>query len=74
MDEEMENFVGYQKARTDKPQLSFLPKWANNVEMAVLFVNLLIVIIGVFMVFIAGDVSSSGDNGSLILSFFGKGC
>jgi hypothetical protein len=34
----------------------------------------LIVIIGVFMVFIAGDVSSSGDNGSLILSFFGKGC
>tara|TARA_B110000014_G_scaffold218094_1_gene172995 strand:+ start:146 stop:373 length:228 start_codon:yes stop_codon:yes gene_type:complete len=75
MDKEMENFIGYRKARTEKPRISFLPKWANNVEMAVLFVNLLIVIIGVFMVLIAEDVSSSGDNdGSFILSFFGKGC
>ena len=74
MDKEMENFIGYRKARTEKTQISFLPEWANNVEMAVLFVNLLIVVIGVFMVLIAEDVSSSGDNGSLILSFFGKGC
>ena len=70
----MKNFVGYRKARTEKPQLSFLPKWVNNVEKAVIFVNLVIVILGVFMVLIAEDVSSSGDNGSLILSFFGKGC
>ena len=57
MDEEMESFVGYQKARTEKPQLSFLPKWANNVEMAVLFVNLLIVVIGVFMVNYLGQAN-----------------
>tara|TARA_A100001037_G_scaffold149714_1_gene135306 strand:- start:520 stop:744 length:225 start_codon:yes stop_codon:yes gene_type:complete len=74
MDEEMKNFVGYRKVRNEKPQISFLPQWANNLEMAVLFVNLSIVVFGVFMVLIADDISSPEDNGSLILSFFGKGC
>tara|TARA_B100001750_G_C15284724_1_gene484269 strand:- start:394 stop:618 length:225 start_codon:yes stop_codon:yes gene_type:complete len=74
MDEEMENFVGYRKARTEKSLIFFLPEWANNVETAVLFVNLSIVVTAAIAVIVTSDISSSGDNGSYILSFFGKGC
>ena len=71
---EMENFVGYQKARTspfNKMEESLLPDWANTPQMAILMLNLSIILLGLVVSLTLSDVTS-GEGNSTILSFFGK--
>tara|TARA_B110000014_G_C20114968_1_gene588548 strand:+ start:1373 stop:1606 length:234 start_codon:yes stop_codon:yes gene_type:complete len=71
---EMENFVGYQKARTyplNEMEGSLLPNWANTPQMAILMLNLTIILLGLVVSLTLSDVTS-GEGNSTILSFFGK--
>ena len=71
---EMENFVGYPKARTlplNKMEDSLLPDWANTPQMAILMLNLSIILLGLVVSLTLSDVTS-GEGNSTILSFFGK--
>ena len=71
---EMENFVGYQKARIlplNRARVSLLPGWANTPQMAVLMLNLTIILLGLIVSLTVSDVAS-GEGNSTILSFFGK--
>ncbi len=71
---EMENFVGYQKARShpiSKMKESVLPSWANTPQMAILMLNLTIILLGLTVGLTLSDVTS-GEGNSAILSFFGK--
>lgn len=73
-DSEMQDFVGYQKARTlplNKAEESLLPGWANTPQMAVVMLNLTIILLGLIVSLTVSDVSS-GEGNSIILSFFGK--
>ena len=71
---EMENFVGYHKARSlpiSKMEESALPGWANTPQMAILMLNLAIILLGLTVGLTLSDVTS-GEGNSAILSFFGK--
>tara|TARA_B100001939_G_C16696184_1_gene510852 strand:+ start:134 stop:367 length:234 start_codon:yes stop_codon:yes gene_type:complete len=73
-DNEMQDFVGYQKARIlplNKAEESLLPSWANTPQMAVLMLNLTIILLGLIVSLTVSDVTS-GEGNSTILSFFGK--
>ena len=72
--DEMKNFVGYQKARTlpiREIEKSLLPDWANTPQMAILMLNLTIILLGLIVSFTLSDVTA-GEGNSTILSFFGK--
>ena len=71
MNDDMEDFVGYRKART--PTVSQAPvfSWGNSMESAVFILNTSIVLLGEVIAISLSEYTGTGD-GSSVISFFGK--